>query len=342
MKILPLLELARPRLQFPLCIILGSPRPVADLVQACAEHGPITCYQMDLFQAQRLQAELDARNVQATIQTLPDLWDLTETFAAAIYPMQTMGERELKLDMLEQAFHILKPDGILLTLSETNPEILCPKWHKKIYGKVSIAPAIDEGTVLWSYRTGERERRRHELNFHARVGDFPSMNFRSRPGVFTYGDMDHGARALVEVADIGPGMRVLDLGCGTGTNGCIAWQRCGPDGAVTFLDSNVRAIALAEQNAQANGLTQFRAIASPQFDGIGSGSIDVVLANPPYHANLSIARQFIEASRPLLAVGGRFYLVTKTPNKVAPMVEEVFGEVITDHRRGYAVLSALA
>ena len=46
---------------------------------------------------------------------------------------------------------------------------------------------------------------------------------------------------MLEVAEVRPGDRVLDLGCGPGANGVLAMDRAGPDGHVTFVDSNVRA-----------------------------------------------------------------------------------------------------
>src|SRR6202011_4761030 len=98
----------------------------------------------------------------------------------------------------------------------------------------------------------QRLRRRHELTFQIGGGDGPSLRFLSRPGVFSYGRFDNGARALVETADIHPGESILDLGCGCGTNGVIAGLRAGEAGHVTFVDSNVRAAALADLNARAN------------------------------------------------------------------------------------------
>ena len=40
--------------------------------------------------------------------------------------------------------------------------------------------------------------------------------------------------------------RVLDLGCGVGAVGCLATARTGPKGRTTFIDSNLRAIALTD------------------------------------------------------------------------------------------------
>ena len=136
--------------------------------------------------------------------------------------------------------------------------------------------------------------------------------------MFGYGDLDEGARAMLEVAEVRPGDRVLDLGCGPGANGVLAMDRAGPDGHVTFLDSNVRATALAELNARENGLANFRCVTTATMDGLEPGSFDVILANPPYYANSWIAQMFIEKGKTLLKPGGRLFLVTKMVNHVAP------------------------
>lgn len=143
---------------------------------------------------------------------------------------------------------------------------------------------------------------------------------------------------MLECAEIKPNEAVLDLGCGLGANGVLAADRSGLDAPVTFLDSNVRAISLAEQNARSNGLTRFNAVAADSVSPLAEKSFDIVLANPPYFANAGIAKRFIERSKPLLKPGGRFYLVTKAPNAVAPTMAEVFGEADVYENRGYTVL----
>ena len=66
----------------------------------------------------------------------------------------------------------------------------------------------------------------------------------------------------------------------------------------------------------------------------------VILANPPYYAQNAIAERFIRGSRPLLAPGGRFFLVTKQPDLLGPLVADVFGPTEPVERRGYVVLCA--
>ncbi len=329
------------QLRGPLGVVLGSPRPVAELLESLPPwEGEIVCYQMDLFQAERLREVLAERGVKARVATAPDLWDLPGGFATLLYPVAEGGERLLKLDMLEQAYHVLRPQGQLVVLSPYEKDQFFPAALKKIYGRVH-APAAGGGALLWCQRQGDRPRRRHELTYRVRGAGGTSLRFLSRPGVFSYGRFDDGARALMEAVQVEPGARVVDIGCGVGTNGVIAGLRGGPGSRATFIDSNVRALALAEHNARANGLPAFDLVASAEVAG-EAAAYDVALANPPYFAQLGIAQKFIDGALRLLRPGGRLYLVTKQPQQVGQLVADAFGEVEVEFRRGYAVLCAEA
>jgi 16S rRNA (guanine1207-N2)-methyltransferase len=326
------------KLRPPLAVVLGSPAEVVNLLGACTQV-EATCYQMDLHQTERLQVELGERGLGGQVVSLPDLWDLPADFQSAVYLPPRGGERELKIDMVEQAFHILRPRGTLAVWSSYEADPFFPTLLKKVFGRVHEYRAGAD-SVFWCQREGDRPRRRHEVTFQARVGDSEPCRFLSRPGTFSYGRFDEGARALAEVIEVRPGDQILDVGCGCGTNGVFAGRRAGPEGRVIFIDSNVRAVALARHNAEANGLAHFQALASSKVEGPPEGSLDLALANPPYHAGNTIARLFIERSRALLKPDGRFYLVTKQPHQVAEIVLAAFGQAEALLRRGYTILCA--
>jgi 23S rRNA (guanine1835-N2)-methyltransferase len=335
---LDLLAAVRHRLRPPVLVALGSPRRAADLV-AALDLPDTTCYQMDLFQSGRLRDELAESGLEAAVATAPDLWDVPGPFGTVLFPAPARGERELKRDVVEQAYHVLRPGGLLVVLSDVPRDQFFPALLKKTFGKVAV-DARASGTALWSPRGGDKPRRRHEVSYHVRRPEADSVTIVSRPGVFSYGRLDEGARALAEVMDVRPGDAVLDLGCGTGAVGVLAGLRAGRTGAVTFVDSSTRAVALAGQNAAAAGLTNVRAFAAARPDGLPAAAFDVALANPPYYAQQSIARLFVEGARRVLRPGGRFYLVTRQADLVEPIVHEHFGPSDVILRRDYAVYVA--
>jgi 16S rRNA (guanine1207-N2)-methyltransferase len=318
--------------------VLGSPAEVVNLLAGCGTP-QATCYQMDLYQAARLRAALLEAGITADVLTKADLWDSPGNYQSAVYLCARGGERELKIDMAEQAFHVLRERGSFLVWSPYEGDLFFPNLLKKVFGKVKVTHA-DADSVFWTQRDGDRSRRRHEVSFQSKVRGGQSCRFVSRPGTFSYGRFDDGARALVEIARIEAGDRVVDLGCGCGTNGVFAAQRAGANGLIAFVDSNVRAVALAELNARANGVPHFATFASATGEGPEEGTFDVVLANPPYYGAGSIAQLFIERGKALLTSDGRFYLVTRQPNEVAPQMVQTFGEIDALEHRGYTLLSA--
>jgi 16S rRNA (guanine1207-N2)-methyltransferase len=338
----PVPEAVLARVRPPVAVVLGSPAEVAHLLGACdnvTSPEDTVCYQMDLHQAERAREELAEQEVPVRVVAAADLWDLPADFQTAVYMPPRGGERELKIDMVEQAYHVLRPRGTFVVWSSYETDPFFPGLLKKVFGRAHTH-TTDTDSVFWAQREGDRPRRRHEVTFQARVAGGPSCRFLSRPGTFAYGRFDEGARALAEVMEVGEGDRVLDVGCGCGTNGVFAAQRAGAGGHVAFVDSNVRAVALAEHNARGNGLTDFEAVASACVEGPAEGTFDVALANPPYFANHAITRLFAQRARALLRPQGRLFLVTRQPNEVAQVLTETFGDVEAMIRRGYTILCA--
>lgn len=340
-QLLELLPTVQSKIVSPVLIALGAPWPVTQFVAGLPGH-TVTCFQMDAFQAARLREKLAQENLTAEVVLLGDLWDVPGKFKTVLFPSAAHSDRELKLDIVEQGFQILEEGGRFITLSEYERDDMFPKLHKKIFGKCSEAPRHEKGSCFWSTKTGEQPRRRHEITFRAKINDGPSQQFASWPGTFSYGEMDAGSRAMLEVADIRPGDKLLDLGCGNGSVGCLASVNAGPTGVVTFVDSNARAIQLTEFNAKVNVIPNFKMLLSADLLDIPVGEFDVVLANPPYYANSEVGRLFIETSREVLRPGGRFYFVTRMPVRTVPEIVELFGEVESIENRGYTVVIARA
>lgn len=328
------------RVKPPVLVALGPPWPVANLVKALGlPEAEVTCAQFDLHQTDRVRECLAEVGAAAEVVAVADIWDLPPRFNTVIFPASAQSDREVKLDVVEQGYHALAPGGLFLTLSEYEKDSAFAKLQKKVFGKCGETPASENGMAFFSTKTDDSpRRRRHEVKYHASIGDGPSMEFASRPGTFSYGRFDSGSRAMLEVAEIHERDHVLDLGCGTGAVGCLAGAMAGPRGRVTFIDSSLRAIALAELNAKANGIASARFVTATRLQGLEESAFDVILANPPYYAKSEITRLFVEGARDLLKPGGRYYLVTKMPTVVMPLIFDTFGDCSVIENRGYSVV----
>lgn len=155
-------------------------------------------------------------------------------------------------------------------------------------------------------------------------------------GVFSRTRLDPGTRLLIKHLEVKPDDRVLDLGCGYGAVGIIA-ARLAPRGNVILADINARAVALAAENLQLNGIRNATAIQSDGYQSLGGQRFDVIALNPPIRAGLAVVYRLLEESAQHLAPGGRFYLVGRTRQGVLRLKEkirEVFGNVEEIARRG--------
>ncbi len=73
---------------------------------------------------------------------------------------------------------------------------------------------------------------------------------------------------------------ILDIGTGTG---CIALAlaQAMPESTITAIDINPQALALAQENAAKNGITNVNFVRSNLFENV-AGSFDLIVSNPPY------------------------------------------------------------
>jgi SAM-dependent methyltransferase len=115
---------------------------------------------------------------------------------------------------------------------------------------------------------------------------------------------------VVELAGIAPGHRVLDIGCGTGTQAIAAWRRSQPGGSVVGVDISETMLAAARRKARRAGFP----IAFHQADAtrlpFEDERFDIVTFTTMMHMVPESRRQLClrEASR-VLRHGGRLLLI---------------------------------
>jgi demethylmenaquinone methyltransferase/2-methoxy-6-polyprenyl-1,4-benzoquinol methylase len=99
--------------------------------------------------------------------------------------------------------------------------------------------------------------------------------------ILTFGQWGRWQRAFAAMAPVGPGMRLLDVGCGTGDLTLILARRAGPEGRVVGLDLTPEMLEVAREKVRRAGLderielVEANALAMPfadaTFDGVTAG-----------------------------------------------------------------------
>jgi 16S rRNA G1207 methylase RsmC len=180
-----------------------------------------------------------------------------------------------------------------------------------LFSKVTVQPH-DDSTVYVARKAAELHKVRDftcEFTYRDRERLIRAV---SRPGVFAHRRVDPGARQLLAAAEVAPGMKVLDIGCGAGT---VALALAARDSSLSVhaVDSNARAVACTLAGAALNGLDSVTAELNATGDYRNAGEYDLALANPPYYADFRIAELFLDAAHRSLRPGGRVLVVAMHP-----------------------------
>ena len=83
-----------------------------------------------------------------------------------------------------------------------------------------------------------------------------------------------------------------------------------------------------------------RVFVSDGFRDVDASAFDLILSNPPYQTDFSVAKGFIEKGFNRLKVGGRLYMVTKRREWYRNKLVSVFGGVEIRETDGYYVFAA--
>lgn len=158
--------------------------------------------------------------------------------------------------------------------------------------------------------------------------------FETSSALFSPRYPDPGTLFMLRNVDFTPADKVLDLGCGYGLVGVIAAMTV-PAESVFMTDIDSRAVELSRKNLDRNGIKGATVVLGNGFESVAEAGFSLILSNPPYHADFSIAKSFIEKGFNRLAVGGKMIMVTKRKDWYKNKLVAIFGGVRILEEDGY-------
>jgi len=164
--------------------------------------------------------------------------------------------------------------------------------------------------------------------------------FETSKSLFSPRAVDLGTLSMLSLVEFGENEKVLDLGCGYGVVGILAAKIVGEENVV-MLDIDGEAVKLAQKNALLNGVPGVKVIKSDGFANLDDKDFTLILSNPPYHTDFSVAKNFIEKGFNRLCTGGRMYLVTKRKKWYKNKFIAIFGGVQIWEINGYFVFMSI-
>jgi len=165
------------------------------------------------------------------------------------------------------------------------------------------------------------------------------IQLKTMERLFSPKSVDRGTLAMLSVLDLNEGDKVLDLGCGYGIVGIYAAKVIGANNVV-MTDIDGIAVELAKENAELNGVSPIKVIKGDAYECVEDNDFTVILINPPYHADFSVPKKFIERGFNRLRISGKMYLVTKRKEWYKNKLISIFGGVKIYYIDTYFVFEA--
>ncbi|MFO1442026.1 class I SAM-dependent methyltransferase [Bacillus sp. Bva_UNVM-123] len=171
-----------------------------------------------------------------------------------------------------------------------------------------------------------------------------SFRFKTDNGVFSKSEVDFGSKLLIDAFEE-PEMEgdILDVGCGYGPIGLSAAKRM-PTRQVHMIDVNLRALELAKENAELNGINNVCIYESDRLENVSNHQYAAIITNPPIRAGKQIVHDIFEQSVGHLLQGGYLWVVIQKKQGAPSAIDkltELYSEVETVvKKKGYYIIRA--
>jgi 16S rRNA (guanine1207-N2)-methyltransferase len=152
--------------------------------------------------------------------------------------------------------------------------------------------------------------------------------FETEKSLFSPHSVDKGTLAMLSKVQVYENEKILDLGCGYGFVGIylnLLYEQ--QIKQVICSDIDKKAVQATKHNIGLNNVNRISTVVSEGFKKIEENDFTLILSNPPYHTDFSVAKHFIEQAFHHLVLGGKMYMVTKRKLWYKKKLIAIFGEV---------------
>jgi 16S rRNA (guanine1207-N2)-methyltransferase len=183
---------------------------------------------------------------------------------------------------------------------------------------------------------------RDSYEFTVTLGE-GQRTFASVGGLFSKDKIAKSTSLLIDAIAPAPGDRVLDYGCGYGAVG-IALAESAPGLDIQMVDSDIRAVRLAQRNARENDVRNAHVLLDHTLNRFPNGSFNIVALNPPVDDGTELIFEMVERAQPKLRHGGAFFLVAKSSrgarSYMRKLTETIGPAKVVKRSGGYWVMRA--
>ncbi len=293
-----------------------------DTIGLLSEQNQMTALFNKLNEKNLVENSIQKENLKVLF--VKDFSEIKEEFdSAVVFHEDFMGTKETN-DFLRTAGKKIKKQGKIYFICKTSRGAKnFSKNMKEIFGNTETI-SVKNGVRLIK---AVKEKKIKETKKETASFEFLFRNkkyfFQTSFGVFSKKKIDTGTKMLLENLSEVKEKKILDFGCGTGIIGIVLAKE-NPKARVVLLDSNAKAVLLAEKNIEKNKIKNAQAVVS---DGLENAKekFDLIASNPPTHEKRSFLENFIYKAKKALKKNGRLVIVLNKAVFLEKEMQEFFG-----------------